>query len=173
MLSMFKPATAGVGFACLLVACSQAPEAGATTNEAVAQGSTSVISEAQAITVDAVVPVRAEPIEDQLITCSATSSNGNTLKNFFVLSGGEAKSYSSFQNYARNLCEVGQPDCAQGWIGDKIASYSVNRNGVRNQLLVDVDALAMERAVTLRDGTVEVTQYQCTSEPLPDGITID
>lgn len=173
MLSNLKWALTGTALALAIVGCSQVPEAAATASSDSAQDTASTAAGAQSVTIDAIAAIRAEPIEEQLITCSHTNERGNKLTNFFVLTQGKAKSYSSFQNFARDLCDPGQPECAQGWIGDKIGSYSVNRNGVRNQFLVDVDTLSMERALTLDDGSIEVTQYQCTSEALPEGITIE
>ena len=163
MISKFVPLGFGVGLIAIVAACSQG------SVEASAQGAMSAAD----VTIEAIEPVRAVPIDEQLITCSHTSENGNTSTNFFVLTEGMAKSYSSFQNFARNLCDPGQPDCAQGWIGDNIASYSVNRRGYRNQHLVDLDTMTMERALTDADGTVETSQYQCTSEALPVGIRIE
>ena len=163
MFSKFAPAAAGTALIAIAAACSQG------SGEASAQGA----MRAADVTIEAIEPVRAEPIDEQLVTCSHTSENGNTSTNFFVLTEGMAKSYSSFQNFARNLCDPGQPDCAQGWIGDNIASYSVNRRGYRNQHLVDLDTMTMERALTDADGTVETSQYQCTSEALPVGIRIE
>lgn len=163
MKSKYAPAGIGIGMFAFAAACSQASDGAAAQS---AGG-------AQAVTIEAIEPVRANPIDEQLLTCSHTTEIGAKITNYFVLTQGAAKSYSQFQNYARNLCDPGQPDCAQGWIGDDIASYSVNQNGVRNQFLVDLEAMTMERAVTKRDGTVEVSQYQCTSEALPEGIRIE
>lgn len=163
MKSKYAPAGIGIGLLAFAAACSQASDGAAAQS---AGG-------AQAVTIEAIEPVRANPIDEQLVTCSNTADNGIKITNYFVLTGGAAKSYSQFQNYARNLCDPGQPDCAQGWIGDDIASYSVNQNGVRNQFLVDLETMTMERALTTRDGTVEVSQYQCTSEALPEGIRIE
>lgn len=173
MPSNLKWALTGTALALAIVGCSQVPEASATASSDSAQDTASRAAGAQSVTIDAIAAIRAEPIEEQLITCSHTNGMGNKLTNFFVLTDGRAKSYSSFRNFARDLCDPGQPQCAQGWMGDKIASYSVNGNGFRNQYLVDVDALTMERAFTRTDGSVEVTQYQCTSEALPEGITIE
>lgn len=163
MFSKFAPAAAGTALVAIVAACSQG------SGEASAQGSMSAAD----VTIEAITAQHAEPIDEQLITCSHTAESGNKSTNFFVITDGMAKSYSSFQNYARNLCDPGQPDCAQGWIGDDIASYSVNGRGYRNQFLVDLDAMTMERALTGADGSVEVSQYQCTSEALPEGIRIE
>ena len=163
MFSKLAPAAAGTALIAIAAACSQG------SGEASAQGAMSAAD----VTIAAIEPLRPEPIDEQLITCSHTAESGNKSTNFFVLTDGMAKSYSSFQNFARNLCDPGQPDCAQGWIGDDLASYSVNGRGYRNQFLVNLDTMTMERALTNRDGTVEVTQYQCTTEALPDGIRIE
>lgn len=173
MFSDLKPALIGCGLVLCVVACSQAPQADAAAQEQASEEIDSAGAGAQSVTIDSIEVVRADPVEEQLVTCSHTNANGNKITNFFVLTEGVAKSYSSFQNYARNLCDPGQPDCAQGWIGDKIGSYSVNQSGIRNQFLVDLEAMTMERAMTRADGSVELSQYQCTSEPLPDGITIE
>ena len=168
-MTKFAPLGLGLGILTMVAACSQAAgdAAARSSDEAEAQ------SGAQAVTIAAIEPLREQPVDEQLVTCSHTSETGTKITNFFVLTNGAAKSYSQFQNYARDLCDPGQPDCAQGWIGEDIASYSVNQNGVRNQFLVDLDAMTMERAMTRADGSVELTQYQCTSEALPDGIVIE
>lgn len=162
-------AGAGTGLLIAVAACSQVPDGASAQSSDGGQA----VSGAQGVTIEAIEPVRAQPVDEQLVTCTHTAANGNKFTNFFVLVEGAAKSYSQFQNFARNLCDAGQPDCAQGWIGNDIASYSVNRNGVRNQYLLDLDALTMERALTTRDGTVEVSQYQCTTGDLPEGIVIE
>ncbi|WP_143738137.1 hypothetical protein [Erythrobacter donghaensis] len=125
------------------------------------------------VTTTSLSPTRSNPPEDQYIECVSKTAAGNTTRHFFIIYAGGLKSYSSFRNYARDLCDPGQPDCAMGWQGDKIGSYSRNGNGVVNQLLVDLDSMTMERAVTTATRGVEISQAICTASPLPEGIVID
>lgn len=150
-----------------LVSCAQSPEGNA------AQPDQNENAAALAVTVESLSLTSANTLDDQLIECVHEKQNGITIRQFFVVYEGALKGYSSFQNYARNFCDPGQPDCAMGWLGNKIGTYSRNSNGVVNQLLLDVEALTMERAMTPSQGEVEITQSSCTSSPLPDGIVID
>ncbi len=150
-----------------LASCGQAPESkAAASNQAGSAGATSV-------SVESLSATRSNPPEDQYIECVNAKPNGTIIRHFFIVYGGALKGYSSFKNYARDQCDPGQPDCAMGWQGDKIGSYSRNGNGVINQLLVDLDSMTMERAVTTAARGVEISQASCTASPLPEGIIID
>jgi hypothetical protein len=155
-----------------LAACGQAPESKAAASNQ-ATGNQAGSAGATLVTVESLSATRSNPPEDQYIECVNAKPNGTTIRHFFIIYGGALKGYSSFKNYARDQCDPGQPDCAMGWQGDKIGSYSKNRNGVINQLLVDLDSMTMERAVTTASSGVEITQASCTASPLPEGIVID
>jgi hypothetical protein len=150
-----------------LASCGQAPEGMAEDSARNDKDG------ALAVTTDSLTATRSNPPADQYIECVNAQPRGTTTRHFFIVYGGALKSYSSFRNYARDLCDPGQPDCAMGWQGDKIGSYSKNGNGVINQLLVDLDSMTMERAVTTASRGVEISQASCTASPLPEGIIID
>lgn len=150
-----------------LASCGQTPQGEPATGEP--SGEAGAVS----VTTASLSPTRSNPPADQRIECVSTTAAGNTTRHFFVIFRGGVKSYSSFRNYARDLCDPGQPDCAEGWQGDRIGSYSRNGNGVLNQLLVDLDSMTMERAMTPASGKIEITQATCTATPLPEGIIID
>lgn len=128
---------------------------------------------ARAISVSSLASSRDAPVEDQFIECKNEKPNGITLRHFFIITNGAVKSYSQMQNYARDLCDAGQPDCGLGWQGDKIGYYFKNSNGALNQLLVDLDSMTLERALTTKASGIEISQFVCTSSPFPEGITID
>ncbi|MDP5103725.1 MAG: hypothetical protein NWP98_07345 [Erythrobacter sp.] len=155
-----------------LASCGQTPEGKAAASNQAA-GDQAGSAGATSVTVGSLSAKRSNSPEDQRIECVSTTAAGNTTRHFFVIYAGGVKSYSAFRNYARDLCDPGQADCAIGWQGDKIGSYSKNGNGVINQLLVDLDSMTMERAVTTASRGVEISQASCTASPLPEGIVID
>lgn len=156
--------------ALLLAACSEAP-----APEAVAapSGDTDGTSDVANVSVESIAPTRAAPVNDQFIECSSQTKNGNTTRQFFLITGGAVKSYSQMQNFARNMCDLGQPDCALGWQGEKVGLYFKTNSGAVNQMLLDLDTLTMEkRLTTARNGT-ELSTQTCSSGPFPGGVTIE
>lgn len=125
------------------------------------------------ITVPEVTLTRKAPVADQLLTCVQSKDNGITLTQFFLVHEGQVKAYSRMQNRAGDMCSAGQPDCALGWQGEKIALYSKTASGAVNAMTVDVDSLAFDKTLVTASRGTERYSGTCTSEPLPEGITIE
>lgn len=125
------------------------------------------------LSVETITDRRSAPVEDQFISCVEQSTSGNTLSQFYLISDGEVKSYSKMQNYARPMCDPGQPGCALGWQGEQVALYFETASGAVNQTLVDLDTMTQSKRLTTTSRGVEESTAQCTSGPLPEGVTID
>lgn len=127
-------------------------------------------SPALAVTMESLSDTRSAPVEDQLIICKHTSESGITTSWQALLKNGAVLSYSQMQNFARPMCDPGQPDCAMGWQGEKVGSFFRTHSGALNQHLLNLDTMTLERALTTEREGVEITQYTCTSSPFPEGI---
>lgn len=156
-----------------LGSCAAEEAAEARDSSAQARSPVDAKSPALAITMDSLSDTRSAPVEDQLIECEHTSDTGITTTSFFLIKDGTVLSYSQMQNYARPLCEPGQPECAMGWQGEKVGSYFRTRSGALNQHLLDLDTMTLERALTTDRRGLEVTQYSCKSSGFPEGIRFD
>ena len=114
-----------------------------------------------------------EGIEDQFLSCVRERENGIRQSQFFLIKDGVVKSYSQMQNYARPMCDAGQAGCALGWQGEEIALYFETESGAVNQMLLDLDTLTMQKRLKSSTSSVEDSTAQCTTGPLPAGVTID
>lgn len=149
------------------VACTQTSTAGSEPDDGQAGTSVSDISAAT------ISPSRSAPVDDQLVECVSETANGNVTRQFFLTKDGAVKSYSQMQNFARDMCDPGQPDCALGWQGEKIGLYFKNSNGALNQMLLDLDTMTLERQVTTARNGAVLTTMSCTAGPFPSGVTIE
>ncbi|MFZ1742732.1 MAG: hypothetical protein WAT93_07750 [Pontixanthobacter sp.] len=154
-----------VAAALLLAACSEVPSADASAAEEA--------SGVSAVSVDSIKATRASPVDDQYIECIDAQPNGITISQFFLIKDGEVKSYSRIRNYARHMCDAGQPGCALGWKGDKVGLYSVANSGAVNRMLLDLETLKMEKQLTTASRGDEFSSVSCTSGPFPDGVVIE
>lgn len=161
----------------LLASCSQAPAADAADAAADAaadiSAAASPASGPASVTVEGISATRSAPIDDQFIECTSKTKNGNTTRQFFLITDGSVKSYSQMRNFARNMCDPGQPDCALGWQGDKIALYFKTNSGAVNQMLLDVETLAAENQLTTAKDGATLSALTCSSGPFPDGVVIE
>lgn len=131
------------------------------------------VADAGEIRLPEVTLTREAPVADQLLTCVQSKDSGITLTQFFLIHEGQVKAYSRMQNRAGDMCAPGQPDCALGWQGEKIALFSKTASGAVNAMTVDVDRLAIEKTLVTASRGTERYSGTCTSEPLPEGITIE
>ena len=125
------------------------------------------------VSVESILNAPKVGIDDQFISCIQDRGNGVTESQFFLIYGGEVKSYSQMQNRARPMCDAGQPGCALGWQGDDVALYFETASGAVNQMLLDLEAMELRKRLSTASRGVEESTAQCTSGPLPDGVTID
>jgi hypothetical protein len=126
-----------------------------------------------AVSVESIAATRKAPVDDQFISCVQETANGNTYSQFYLIKDGAVKSYSKIQNYARPMCDPGQPGCALGWQGEQVALFFETASGAVNQMLIDLDTMTQSKRLTTASRGVEETTMQCTSGPYPDGVTID
>ncbi|MXO89598.1 hypothetical protein [Pontixanthobacter aquaemixtae] len=131
------------------------------------------LSGAAAVTVESLAATRSQPVDDQFITCTEKQDNGITSTQFFLITDGAVKSYSRMQNFARDMCDPGQPGCGLGWQGEKVGLYFETASGAVNQMLLDIETLTMEKRLTSDTSGVEEFTFQCESGPFPEGVTID
>lgn len=158
-----------IAFAALLIsACTTPAEEG---DKAAAAGD-EASKGAASVSVDSISETAKAGVEDQFISCIEQKDNGITQSQFYLIKDGVVKSYSQMQNYARPMCDAGQEGCALGWQGEQIGLYFKTASGAVNQMLLDLDTLAMQKRLTSSRGVEESTS-QCTTGPLPDGVKID
>lgn len=130
-------------------------------------------SDLASVSVESILNTAKAGIDDQFISCLEERDNGIELTQFFLIQNGEVKSYSQMQNRARPMCDPGQPGCALGWQSDEIALYFKTASGAVNQMLLDLDTMELRKRLTTASRGAEESSAQCTSGPLPDGVTID
>ena len=149
-----------------LASCGQASGGTAAAQEAPA-------SPAAQLTPGNIAPTRYALVEDQFIECAETTPNGNTSRQFFLIKGGAVKSYSQMQNFARDMCDPGQPGCALGWYGEKVGLFFETGSGAVNQMLLDLETLQMEKVLTTATNGAQQSAMICERGPFPDGVVID
>lgn len=121
----------------------------------------------------AIMPAPAAAVADQLIECTTEQAPGITTTEFFLVKDGKVKRYARSMNMARDMCMPGQPDCALGWRGGKIAMAFATPDGTRHAAEIDLAARSIAKTETSPNGAAQTMAGTCSSGPIPAGAKID
>ncbi|MEE4288578.1 MAG: hypothetical protein V2J14_04350 [Erythrobacter sp.] len=122
---------------------------------------------------DGITARPAARVPDQLIECTQDQGDGVSVVQLFLVSDGAVKRYARSMNMARDMCMPGQPDCALGWRGDRIAVYYRLPSGESSAATIDLQAMTISSMTLSAQGEETRVAGTCVSGPVPDGITIE